>query len=213
MPVFTSSWLYCCISMKSKVGSSLGKVKTESQKDPLPQTLPPSTGETQCPVTHPASPPSSETGACRRMKPNTGSHSPSENVRETPRCWLRRLTAATPEYFTTPGSSERWRESGSQCPSTLHANRSRRYLLCRARPRRGSCGSSPGEGGTSCPGTLPRRWAHPPAQTRVPEGEAKAENRRPCSFLFVPLPFCPFTFTSCQSRLPEQIQAKFCNYQ
>lgn len=59
----------------------------------------------------------------------------------------------------------------------------------------------------------PAALGSPPARTRVPERQAKAENHCSCSFLFVPLPFCPFTFTSCQSRLPEQIQAKFCNYQ
>lgn len=51
------------------------------------------------------------------------------------------------------------------------------------------------------------------AQPGVPGANARAKNHPPCSFLFVPLSFCPFTFTSCQSRLPEQIQAKFCNYQ
>lgn len=33
------------------------------------------------------------------------------------------------------------------------------------------------------------------------------------SLLFVSVPLCPFTFTSCQSRLTKQIQAKFCYYQ
>lgn len=59
---------------------------------------------------------------------------------------------------------------------------------------------------------LPQRWAHR-RHRHVSERQAKAGNHCFCSFLFVPLPFCPFTFTSCQSRLPEQIQAKFCNYQ
>jgi len=92
--------------MKSKVGSSLRIVKNESPKDPLSPALPPSTGF------HP----SSETGACGRMKSSTGSHSPSEDVKETPGCWLHLLTAAVPEYITTPGSSEQERELGSQHP-------------------------------------------------------------------------------------------------
>lgn len=37
--VFSSSWLYFCVSMKSKVVSSLWKAKSRSQRDLLSQTL------------------------------------------------------------------------------------------------------------------------------------------------------------------------------
>lgn len=48
--VFSSSWLYFCISMKSKVGSCLWKVKTKSQRDLLSQTLHLPSEKTQSPV-------------------------------------------------------------------------------------------------------------------------------------------------------------------
>lgn len=41
------------------------------------------------------------------MKPSTGSHLPPEDVKDTHSCWLHCLTAAVPDYFTTPRSSER----------------------------------------------------------------------------------------------------------
>lgn len=55
IPGFSTSWLYFCISMKPEVGSSLEKVKTESQEEPLTQRRPPSSDKMQCPVTHRAS--------------------------------------------------------------------------------------------------------------------------------------------------------------
>lgn len=80
--------------------------KSWKSKGPTPTDTSPVHRRNTVPGYPPSFHPSSKTGACRTTKPNTGSHSLSENVRETPRCWLRRLTAATPEYFTTLGSSE-----------------------------------------------------------------------------------------------------------
>lgn len=103
IPGLSTSWLYFCISMKSEVGSSLEKVKTESQEDPLNRDVP--LPLTKCSARLPTKLPH-KLWAFRRMKPNTGSHLPSEDVEEMPSCWLHHLTAAMPEYFTTPGSSE-----------------------------------------------------------------------------------------------------------
>lgn len=141
----------------------------------------------------------------RRMKPSTGSHLPSEDVKDIHSCWLHCLTAAMPDYSRIFRVTKRVRTSMSmnnaqqQLGQVPVAPSVPVVWWLPLQPRRGHLFS--------------RRLDSPPAPTRVPEQQAKAENHCFCSFLFVPLPFCPFTFTSCQSRLLVQIQAKFCNYQ
>lgn len=102
--LFSSSWLYFCISMKSRVCSSLWKVKSKSQRDLL------SHRHFTCLVRKHRVQLSSKLPAKhwsrRRMKPSTGSHLPPEAVKDTHSCWLHCLTAAMPDSFTTPGSSE-----------------------------------------------------------------------------------------------------------
>lgn len=101
--VFSSSWLYVCISMKSRVCSSLWKVKTKSQRDLLSQPLHLPSEEMQSPVILQAS---SQALISQENEAQHWSHLPPEDVEDTHSCWLHCLTAAVPDCFTTPASSE-----------------------------------------------------------------------------------------------------------